>query len=233
MKRIFSNPRIFATFCLLALVLCHLVETGPCARAQGAVETLAVLPFENNAVTDNAKYQPLSKGLAAMLITDLQRAGVGLKVVEREKIAALLKEIALGQSGITDPATAVKAGRILGAQSVAIGSFMVLGPTVRIDARVVKVETSEILLADSVMGDAAAFLGLQQELAVKIAGAMNQALTGTGSKKGGLEAALLYSSGIEALDAGDEKKARTLFTRCIKQDPGYQPLVQSVISLNP
>ncbi len=231
MRLDYSKRLLAAILCLCALLLCALVETRRCARAQGAVETLAVLPFENNAVTDNAKYQPLSKGLSAMLITDLQRAGVGLKVVEREKIAALLKEIALSQSGITDPATAVKAGRVLGAQSVAIGSFMVLGPTVRIDARVVKVETSEVILADSVMGDAGAFLGLQQDLAVKIAGALNQALSGDRSDKGGLEAALLYSRGIEALDEGDESKARTLFSKCIKLDPEYKPMVQRVISL--
>ena len=33
--------------------------------------TLAILPFENNSVTQPEHFEPLSRGLSAMLITDL------------------------------------------------------------------------------------------------------------------------------------------------------------------
>ncbi len=107
------------------------------AAGFAAPTTLAVLPFENNAVTDAQKYDPLSSGLAAMLISDLTRHGAGMTIIERQKISALLKEIALSQTGVIDEATAVKAGKMLGAQHIAFGSFMVIGPAVRLVVRII------------------------------------------------------------------------------------------------
>ncbi len=54
----------------------------------GHCKTLAILPFENNSVTDTAMYAPLAKGLSAMLITDLNTGGSTLKIIERGKIQA-------------------------------------------------------------------------------------------------------------------------------------------------
>jgi TolB-like protein len=145
----------------------------PISAASKPTKTLAIFPFENNSVTDPQKYKPLCNGLSAMLITDLQKAATDFKVVERQKIKAVLQEIALGQSGVVDQATAIKAGKILGAQTIAFGSFMVLGDQVRMDVRVIFTETSETILGDSVTGDSDEFMKLERELAGKIASAMD------------------------------------------------------------
>ncbi|MBW1924863.1 MAG: hypothetical protein JRF59_14190 [Deltaproteobacteria bacterium] len=205
---------------------------GPAPGAQAAPpKTLAVLPFDNNSVTDPERYAPLKKGLAAMLVTDLRLAGTALKVIERSKIEALLKEIALGQTGSIDQATAIRVGRILGAQSIAFGSFVVLGSQVRIDARIVKVETSEVLMAESITGDRENFLGLEKGLAKKIASSLKVALAPTGSAppgKGEMEAALLFSKGVAALDRGDKKAAREFFDRCVRIAPGYRDQIKEL-----
>ncbi len=198
-----------------------------------APKTMAVLPFENNSVTETEKYAPLSKGLSAMLITDLKNSNTTLQIIEREKIQAILKEIALSQSGSVDQSTAVKAGKLLGAQSIVFGSFMVLGNNVRIDARIIKVETGELLMAESMSGDNSGFLNLAVELAGKIAKSMKVAFNPVSLKsKGNPDAAIYFSQGLEAIDRGDKEEAKRLFSNCIKLDPAYKEQVDNVKGLS-
>jgi curli biogenesis system outer membrane secretion channel CsgG len=209
------------------------VNERPVTAVDQAPKTMAVLPFENNSVTDPDRYAPLSKGLSAMLITDLQNSSTSLRLIERDKIQALLKEIALSQSGIVDQSTAVRAGKILGAQSIVFGSFMVLGSQVRMDARIIKVETSEVVMAESVVGGSGGFMNLAMELAGKIARSMKVAFKPLQIKsEGDINAALYFSKGLDALDRGDKKEARRLFSKCIELDPAYKTQVNNVKDLN-
>jgi len=213
----------------LAALVALLGITSSRALAQ-APATLAILPFENNAVTDQKMYEPLSQGLASMLITDLKLAGAGLKVIERAQIAAILKEVALSQSGMVDSATAVQAGRLLGAQSIAFGSFMVLGGDVRLDARIINVETSECLMAASITGSKGDFMKLERQLAEKIAASLKATLAQIPPAASGMDAALLYSRGLEALDKGDRAGAEKLFAETVKADPAYKRQVEGIMA---
>ncbi len=197
-----------------------------------APKTLAILPFENNSVTDPEHYAPLSKGLAAMLTTDLKNSGTTLKLIERNKIQAILKEIALSLSGSVDEATAIKAGKILGAQSIAFGSYMVLGKVVRIDTRIIKVETSELILAEMIQGNSDKFMDLEQQLAKKIANSMQVAFSPKNAKGKDINAALYFSRGLDALDQGDKNEAKRLFTKCLKLDPSFKDQVDNVQGLD-
>ncbi len=214
---------------LAALLLLFGCDPRP-AAAQTPVTTLAILPFENNSVTDQKMYDPLAQGLAAMLITDLKLAGTSLKVIERAQIAALLKEVALGQSGMVDAATAVQAGRLLGAQAIAFGAFMVLGSDVRMDARIISVETSECIMAASIMGGKGDFMKLERQLAEKIAATLKVALASAPAARGGMDAALLYSRGLEALDKGDTAGAEKHFAAAVAADPAYKRQVDGILN---
>jgi len=196
-------------------------------------KTLAILPFENNSVTDPEKYQPLSKGLSAMLITDLNQSQKALKVIERNKIAAILKEIALSQTGSVDESTAIRAGKILGAQSIAFGSFIVLGGSVRIDTRIINVETSELIMAESITGSSNAFLQLERDLAKKIANSLNVAFKPkTTATSSNIDAALYFSRGVDAFDKGNRTEATRLFQQCIDLDPSYKRQVDNIQGLS-
>ncbi len=221
-----------ALICLLAVVGCAETRrqgaeaSSAVKEIDGKPKTLAILPFENNAVTDAERYEPLSKGLAAMLITDLNKSGSSLKLIERTKIDALLKEIALGQTGNIDPSTAVQVGRLLGAQSIAFGAFMVLGSEVRIDVRIVKVETGELIVSEAILGSSSAFIELERNLAGKIADSLRVAFhPETAASTGNIEAALFFSKGLAALDKGDRAAATALFQKCVALDPAYQKQV--------
>jgi len=220
-------------FVLLALVVGPLLVGPSSAKVrppgQTGTTTLVVLPFENNSVTDAPRFDPLSKGLSAMLITDLSSSRTTLKVVEREKIQAILKEIALSQSGVVDESTAIEAGRILGAQTIAIGSFMVLAKKVRIDTRIIRVETGEVMMAESIMGDSDRFLELECELARKIADSFSVDVEEmNATSKGHISAALYFSQGLEAWDQGREAEANRLFRKCVKMAPAYRRQISRV-----
>ena len=197
--------------------------------AVDGINTLAILPFENNSITDPEKYGPLSNGLAAMLITDLNKNKSVLKVIERNKIKAILKEIAFGQTGGVDQSTAIEAGKILGAQSIGFGAFTIMGEMIRIDMRIIKVESSELVMAESISGATNNFMALEMDLAAKIAKALKTELNGaSGNSQSSLDAALYFAQGIDALDTGQKQKAETLFNKAIQLDPKYSIQVQQV-----
>jgi len=199
------------------------------APAIDGVQTLAILPFDNNSITDPEKYAPLSNGLAAMLITDLNKNDSVLKVIERNKIKSILKEIALGQLGGVDDSTAIKAGKILGAQSIGFGSFTIMGDLMRIDVRIIKVESSELVMAESVSGETQNFMALETELATKIADTLKTSLKEVpGKSKSSIDAALYFSKGLDALDKSDKKKAQKFFNKAIELDPKYKIQVQAI-----
>lgn len=81
--------------------------------------SIAVQPFVNRSSAD---YAPLAKGIAAMIISDLSKVP-GLKVLERQKVQRILDEIRLGDSGLVDEAARVRAGRLMRAEKVVVGSF--------------------------------------------------------------------------------------------------------------
>lgn len=210
----------------LAILLFTASISGASPDGKNAPTTLAILPFENNSITDPKRYAPLGKGLAAMLITDLKNAGTTLKIIERSKITAILREVAMGQTGAVDEATAIKAGKILGAQSIAFGSYMVMGSQMRIDMRIVKVETSELILSKSASGNNDDFIGLENQLAQKIAESLKVALQPVAkNSKSSIEAALSFSKGLEALDKNDQTTARKMFAKAVALDPAYQSQV--------
>ena len=83
--------------------------------------SIAVQAFVNKG---NDAYRAMAKGLAAMVIADLSKVP-GLTVLEREKVQLLVNEARLGDSGLTDTASAVRSGRLMRAEKVVVGNFEV------------------------------------------------------------------------------------------------------------
>jgi TolB-like protein len=185
-----------------------------------AESAVSVLYFQNTA--KNAELDWLSKGMADMLITDL--AGTGkLAVVEREELQKLLKEQELALSGLFDEQGAVKIGKMLSASRIVMGSFIVMQGTLRVDAKLVDVETARVLKAVQSTGELSGLfdvekrlaLGLLKEMGVEASG--QPASGGTGS----VEAAKAYYTGMSLLDSGDYAKAAAQFRQAAVIDPFY------------
>lgn len=103
---------------------------------------IAILPFNNNSPDKSLD----STGVTlADLISAQMSSKKGFKLVERQRIEDLLKEMSLGQKGMIDQNTAVQVGKMLGANVMAFGSFSTLSKKVLLTLRLVKVETGEIV----------------------------------------------------------------------------------------
>lgn len=104
--------------------------------------TIAVLPFRYNG-TDK------SWAATGLTLSDLIAAQLaprqGFKLVERERLKDLYDEMALGDVGQVDAATAVKIGKLAGANVIALGSFGLLGQDIVLAVRLVKVDTGELI----------------------------------------------------------------------------------------
>jgi TolB-like protein len=137
-------------------------------------KNVAVLYFDN--YTGTADYDPLGKGIASMMISDLS-AVPEIQLVERDRMQDLVKEIDNQHTKYFDSTTAVTVGRMLGAEYVVVGAFATVKPNMRIDTRVVRVETGEIVKTAQVTGDQDKFFDLEQALADRLIDGLGLALS--------------------------------------------------------
>lgn len=140
-----------ANICSLLLAL---LTASLSAQENNPGSVLAVLDFTNSSLVDHAAYDPFRVGIAGLLITDLAR-NPDLVVVERERLRQVLDELELSASGQVDAGTAARVGKVLGAHHMIVGVY-VIDPrgNLRIDARAVNVETSQVEHVETVEGEA-------------------------------------------------------------------------------
>ncbi|HET8656275.1 MAG TPA: FlgO family outer membrane protein [Longimicrobiaceae bacterium] len=152
------------TTALSTALLAVLVATGTAvAQAPDTAQThtVAVLDFDNN--SGKPDYDSLGKGIAAMMVTDLSNVQ-GIQLVERQHLHDLVDELNLQQTQYVDSATAGKIGRLAGADYVVVGSLTAIDPRMRIDTRVLRVQTGEIVKTAQVQGDQDRFFELERKL---------------------------------------------------------------------
>ncbi len=70
-------------------------------------------------------------------------------VVEREKLLLALEELQLGTTELVDESTRLRLGRLLKARYMVFGGYFLVGDTMRLDLRLVEVDTGAIIRASS------------------------------------------------------------------------------------
>ena len=206
-------------------------------RPDPGLQTLAIVDFTNNSLDDRERMDPLQGGMASLMIHQLNGA-VGLKVIERERIQWLLDELDLQQEeGRVDQETAVRTGKLLGANAVLFGSFMKHRNDLRINVRLVKVETGEILMTEQVSGKNKDFFELAEQLSLKIAQGINvtlqETLIGERTETRSLDAMISYSEGLALLERDDYEQAYLKFQEALEYDGNYTRAQQKAESLKP
>jgi TolB-like protein len=203
---------------------CALALIAAATAARAATPTIAVSYFDNN--TGDAALDPLQKGLADMLITDL--AGIqAIRVVERDKLDRALAELALGKSKFIDPKTAQRLGRGLAAEYIMSGGYALAGGVLRIDARVFRVDTGEVVASERAEGKKEEFFALEKQLVDVLVDALHLQL-GRDEKTRlranptqSFDAWSRYSAGLDAGDRGDAARARASYKQALAADPSY------------
>jgi tetratricopeptide (TPR) repeat protein len=186
--------------------------------------TVAVLPL---VIAGDSTVQPLSRGLAELITTDLAYIRT-LRLLERLQIGMLLDELKLGQSERVDPATAARVGRLLRAERMVQGTATIpaRGP-VQLSATVVT-SSGVVRPVGQVTGPFPKLLDLEKQVVFDLAAQLGLDLTQAereqilrqGPKS--LAAFLAYSRGLEAMDRGDYGAAARHFRRAAQADPSFQ-----------
>ncbi|MBI4424607.1 MAG: hypothetical protein HY554_12815 [Elusimicrobia bacterium] len=112
------------------------------AAARADVRRLAVLPFVPADDSDAREGRLLAEELTGRLA---ERSEV--VVVERGLLEEVLRELRLGETGLLDRRSLAKVGRLLQAQAIVVGTYTGLGLAVRLEARLVSVETGAVVAA--------------------------------------------------------------------------------------
>ena len=157
----------------IAGALAGMLATAAPARAadepRGEPPTVAVLYFDYEG--RNQELEPLRKGLAQMLTTDLAELD-SIRVVERARLEEVLAELALGRSAKVDRASASRVGKLLGARLLVLGSFFEIGGALRVDARVVDAESGRVMKGAGVRGKSDDALACEATLSEKLRDAL-------------------------------------------------------------
>ncbi len=191
---------------------------------------IAVMQFENaGSHGDNAEaenFAALEVGLQQMLISELAQNDA-LRIVERADLQALLREQELAAEGRVDASTAARIGRLVGARYMILGNFVDIFEQVRMDARVVDVETGELLRARGVQDRREQIYGLVVELAQAVTEGLElpelpRAVQEERRERDiPAEAVTLYSRALVFEDAGRTEQARELLQRVATEFPQF------------
>lgn len=187
--------------------------------------TVAVMDFSSN--TGNEREDAmLSVGTTETITSDLARIK-SIVPLERSKIEDVCKEIGLGQSGLFDEATAQKAGRMLGAKYVILGSWQKFD-TYRLNARMVEVETGRIVAASKRTGETSQIFDIQDYIIEDIFSQVNIQLTSIEKNEiriketESINAYESYSMAKKAQYADNEQMAKYYAKEALSFDPNYQ-----------
>ena len=133
---------------LFGILTALVVSYAGCASKQvltGQDTTIAVWDLENLTPGDPGMLD-LGEPLSAKIIDTLKESG-DFTVIERQRLLLALEELNLGSTSLTDQDTRLSIGKILGARFMVFGGYQVIADTLRLDLRLVEVETGKILEA--------------------------------------------------------------------------------------
>jgi len=205
------------------------------AQVAGDPRTVAVMPMTFSG-TDQT-LAPLSRGMSDLLINDLARAPE-LQLLERDRVQAMIDEVALSQSGKVDAATSVRAGKLVRASRVVQGGITQTGArNLTVNAAVMQVATSEQQGKDVQSSDVIdqifaieknLALGLFDQMGVRLSAADRAAIEQRPTRS--LQAFLAYSNGLVAEDEGRYGDAVRFYDQARSIDPGFGAALQKAQS---
>jgi curli biogenesis system outer membrane secretion channel CsgG len=133
----------------LPVLLWACAAGSPALPRQQARWSVAVFDFENLSPGHTADLG-LTEPLTAKAIETIEDTGK-YDVVERQHLITVLEELNLGTSMVADRQTQLKLGAITGARLMVFGCYQLIENQMRVDIRLVDVESGRVLNAVSRM----------------------------------------------------------------------------------
>jgi len=248
-----ARPPRFSSFAACAAV-CLMAWAPSSSHAAAATETeadaaevkkptVAILYFDYGGQDEQMGY--LRKGLTQMLISDLTHVDT-IDLIERTRLQEILEELELQRSTKIDPDSAVEVGKLLGARYMVLGGYFDLMGTLRVDARVVDVETGRIVRSMGANGKQDDFLAIEQRIAEQLEELFtSSALEGIRPRPKADDApdgpkveppprrprprpktlrtttAVRYARALDAMDQGDKRGAQEQLEAVVKEQPDF------------
>ncbi len=217
-------------FLLFSMIICLLLAQSA-FPASGRNANILVYPFEYNG---DSKYSWISSGLTDTVISDLGRIK-GINVFSDDDRKRTIKEMELGMTGLFNESTVVKVGNVMGANIIFLGSLQVAGDKIRVNAKLVNVETSKIEKTIKIDGTMDQIFELQDKVVLGLLAETEKVNIAdvkpvvvddkdksriTNKYKPGKDAYELYANGLRIMGS-DPKGALDYFNKAINISPEY------------
>jgi TolB-like protein len=172
-----------------------------------------------------------------MMVTDFTQVP-GVRVVERDQLDVLLKEIKLSDSGFIDPSTAARVGKGVSARYVVTGSFTVAGGSLLLDARIIETESGTIVKAANAQGSTSDFVAAEKDLMEQLLSGLKLTLS-SGERRRlmvtapteSFDAFSAYGEGLQRSSEGNYDDAQQALNRAIALDPKFTQAQQELSEL--
>jgi serine/threonine protein kinase/Tfp pilus assembly protein PilF len=197
------------------------------ALAPKLENALAVMTFAN--ITGEPKDEWIGSGIAETVTSDLKKVR-GLSVIGRERTFEVLKDLNTGQLTDFDETVAIDIGRRLAASWILGGGYQRIGEMIRITARVIDVDTGEVIRTVKIDGDIKEIFALQDKIVYELSQGLNLEL-GTSEineieaeETQSVEAYESFSRGMINLRTGSRDsldRAIHYFEKAAEMDPNY------------
>jgi serine/threonine protein kinase/tetratricopeptide (TPR) repeat protein len=197
---------------------------APAPKLENAV---AVMTFSN--ITGEPTDEWIGSGIAETVTSDLKKVR-GLSVIGRERTFEVLKDLQTGALDEFDESIAIDIGRRLAASWILGGGYQRIGEMIRITARVIDVNTGEVVRTVKIDGKIGEIFDLQDKIVYEMSLGLNLEL-GTSEiddieadETQSVEAYESFSRGMINLRNGSRDsldRAIYYFEKAAEQDPNY------------
>jgi TolB-like protein len=224
---------------LLGAVVCATSAWAPGALAQRGKKdvasekapVVAVLPFKT--LNKEDAYQHYGEGASDAIINRIVN-DKALRVVEESNLDKAVARLARNQTGLFSEDSALAVGQMVDARFIVVGSVQLVGDEktgqIKVNARVLEVESRQLLVSESVFGPVAAAFQQYDEIASRLVNKMTTHLSqrvNSGASADAIAVAALIEEG-KAFDPAfpmrgntpkDLQKAIGAYNKAVLRDP--------------
>jgi len=189
--------------------------------------SVAVMTFSN--ITGEPADEWIGSGIAETVTSDLKKVR-GISVIGRERTFEVLKDLQTGALDDFDESIAIDIGRRLAASWILGGGYQRIGEMIRITARVIDVNTGEVVRTVKIDGKISEIFDLQDRIVYELSQGLNLEL-GTSEiteieadETQSVEAYESFSRGMINLRTSSRDsldRAIYYFEKAAEQDPNY------------
>lgn len=190
------------------------------ARSRPVRRVVFASPMEN--VTDQEQYDPAAVGMAD-LVAVLLAQQKHITVVERQRLLALTAEQARSLKGLTGDKYAIRAGKLLKADTVLTGRLFLVKGKLTVSAKVIDIATARLVAADQLSCRPEYLIEAALQMARRLGKQMAMPLPKIDLKKIDKSpiASLHFAKAMSHYYAGNMDAAIMQFMRTMDLDPDY------------